>query len=377
MRVTYITRALETGGAESQLLEMLRHVDRTEFQPSLILLTDIGSERANGLVDRVYVADSRTTTGRTNTARCLINLVLALKKTKPDIVHALLPEPCILGFAAAKLCRVPVLVGSRRSLVDCYRPNHWWPVVAADRFATTISTHMTANSAAIVKELAELDNAPASKLSVIYNGIDCERFNPAVSPGLRQELGWNSSNVVFGCVANFHTYKRQIDLVRAAGELVKEFPHARFLLLGEDRGTMSEIKQEISNKQLESFFVILPGRSDPEAVYAALDVYVCTSDTEGFSNVILEAMACGKPVIATNVGGNPEAVCDDRTGIIIAPRSPETIANASRKFLASPELRVSMGQLGRERIEQQFSRNTMVKAHEDLYRRLLRQHWNR
>jgi glycosyltransferase involved in cell wall biosynthesis len=172
-------------------------------------------------------------------------------------------------------------------------------------------------------------------------------------------------------VANFFDYKRQVDLVTAATQIVKEFPQARFLLLGEDRGTMPYIQQEIARLGLQDFFAIIPGRPDPENIYAAIDVYVCTSDTEGFSNVILEAMACGKAVIATNVGGNPEAVVPDKTGIIVPVRSPKAISQAARRLLESPELRLSMGALGRKRIEEQFSVKMMVTAHEKLYSRLL------
>jgi glycosyltransferase involved in cell wall biosynthesis len=368
-KITYLIGHLATGGAESQLVEILHNLDRSRFEPSLILLTSDGTERADGLVD--YVDAIKPVSGKMNPLHSILRIASTLKEIKPAILHALLPEPCILGFAAAKLRRVPILVGSRLSLVDCYRPNHSWPVVAADRLATTVATHMIGNSNAIGDELANLDQAPPSKISVIYNGIDVKRFNPALSPSLREEFGWNSTHIVFGCVANFFGYKRQVDLVAAAEAIVNEFPQARFLLLGEDRGTMAEVRQAIARRGLSDFFAIIPGRPDPESVYAAIDVYVCTSDTEGFSNVILEAMSCGKPVIATNVGGNGEAVIDGQSGILIPRRSPDSLAGAAKRLLQSPELRLSMGNFGRKRVEEHFSVRTMVSAHEELYSRLL------
>jgi glycosyltransferase involved in cell wall biosynthesis len=368
-KITYFIGHLATGGAESQLVEMLRSLDRSRFEPSLILLTADGTERAEGLID--HVSSIKPSSGKMNPLHSILRIASKLKEIKPAILHALLPEPCILGFAAAKLSRVPILIGSRLSLVDCYSHNHSWPVVAADRLATSVSTHMIGNSQAIAHELVTLDKASCSKVSVIYNGIDVERFNPSLSPSLREEFGWNSSHFVFGCVANFFGYKRQSDLVAAAEQIVAEFPQARFLLLGEDRGTMIDVRQEIARRGLNDFFTIIPGRPDPQNVYAAIDVYVCTSDTEGFSNVILEAMACGKPVIATNVGGNAEAVLDGQSGIIIPRRSPDAIAHAAKDLLRSPELRLSMGNLGRKRIEEQFSVKRMVAAHHELYSKLL------
>jgi len=370
-RIAYFIGHLATGGAESQLVELLRYLDRVRFEPFLILLRDAGAERAASLVDQIY--SIKPSKGESNILHSFAKIVGALREIKPTILHALLPEPCILGFAAARLCRIPILIGSRRSLVDCYRPNHSRLVIAADRFATTVSTRMIGNSMAIVNELAILDKAPPSKISLIYNGIDSERFNPAINSPVKTGLGWNSEHMVFGCVANFFDYKRQTDLVTAAEQIVRSFPQARFLLLGEDRGTMSKVRQEISRRGLDDFFVILPGRPDPENVYPAMDVYVCTSDTEGFSNTILEAMACGKPVIATNVGGNSEAVIDGQTGLIIPRRSPDAIASAAGTLLQSPDLRRTMGNLGRKRIEEQFSVKTMVAAHEELYAQLLAQ----
>jgi glycosyltransferase involved in cell wall biosynthesis len=367
-KIAYFIGHLATGGAESQLVELLRYLDRVRFEPFLILLEDVGAERAVNLVDEVYCV--RSNKYESNLAAELTRIVRMLREIKPTILHAMLPEQCILGFAAARLCFVPILIGSRLSLVDCYRPNHSRLVAAADRFATRISTRMIANSRAIVDELVVLDKAPPSKISLIYNGIDSERFNPAIKSAVKAELGWNSENIVFGCVANFFEYKRQTDLVVAAEQIVSNFPQARFLLLGEDRGTMGEVRREISSRGLDGFFVIVPGRPDPEYIYSVMDVYVCTSATEGFSNAILEAMACGKPVIATNVGGNSEAVIDGQTGVIVPPYSPGDIASAASALLRSPALRYAMGNLGRLRIEAQFSVKSMVAAHEEVYAHL-------
>jgi glycosyltransferase involved in cell wall biosynthesis len=370
-RIAYFIGHLATGGAEGQLVELLRYLDRVRFEPFLILLKDVGAERAANLVDHIY--SIKPSKGEANILGSFAKIVGALREIKPTILHALLPEPCILGFAAARLCRIPILIGSRLSLVDCYRPNHSRLVVAADRLATTVSTRMIGNSRAIADELAILDKAPPSKISLVYNGIDSERFNPAITSSVKTGLGWSSEHMVFGCVANFWDYKRHTDLVAAAEQIVRNFPQARFLLLGEDRGTMGEVRREISRRGLDDFFAVIPGRPDPENVYPAMDVYVCTSDTEGFSNTILEAMACGKPVIATNVGGNSEAVMDGHTGMIIPRRSPDAIASAAGTLLQSPDLRRTMGNLGRKRIEEQFSVKTMVAAHEELYAQLLAQ----
>jgi glycosyltransferase involved in cell wall biosynthesis len=117
----------------------------------------------------------------------------------------------------------------------------------------------------------------------------------------------------------------------------------------------------------------LDSDSSPEKIFAALDVYVCASESEGFSNVILEAMACGKPVIATKVGGNPEAVDEGVTGFLVPYGSPQAIAEAAVQLLQDPAQRHSMGAMGRRRVEREFSLERMVRLHEELYLRLFSQ----
>ncbi|HEY1937177.1 MAG TPA: glycosyltransferase [Candidatus Angelobacter sp.] len=168
-RIAYLIGHLAIGGAESQLVEMLRHLDRSRFEPSLILLAPDGIERVQGLINRSYYI--KGSAKQNNLFRSIMRITKALKEIKPAILHALLPEPCILGFAAGKLCNVPILIGSRLSLVDCYRPNHSRSVIFADRLATRISTHMIGNSHAIADELVTLDNAPPAKISVIYMAL--------------------------------------------------------------------------------------------------------------------------------------------------------------------------------------------------------------
>jgi glycosyltransferase involved in cell wall biosynthesis len=109
----------------------------------------------------------------------------------------------------------------------------------------------------------------------------------------------------------------------------------------------------------------------PERIFAALDIYICPSDTEGFSNVLLEALACGKPVIATNVGGNPEIIVQSENGFLVPPRSPQAIAEAAEVLICDPGERSLMGLHGRELVKQRFSLERMVAEHEQLYASLV------
>jgi glycosyltransferase involved in cell wall biosynthesis len=156
-----------------------------------------------------------------------------------------------------------------------------------------------------------------------------------------------------------------------AAALAQRHPQARFLLAGADHGTKPSILRQIDEGCLGTKIQVLNGCRSPEEIFAALDVYVCTSEAEGLSNAILEAMACAKPVIATDVGGNPEAVRHDHSGFLVPVSDLPAFSERADTLLADAALRKTMGMTGRRLAETEFSLETMVKAHQELYCNLL------
>ena len=154
--------------------------------------------------------------------------------------------------------------------------------------------------------------------------------------------------------------------------IAQRHPRARFVLAGADSGEKASIVQQLDNLHLSTRVRVLDSDPSPERIFAALDIYVCTSHAEGFSNVLLEAMACGKPVIATDVGGNREAISHGESGFLVPVSDPRKVAEAAEALLLDEALRRTIGINGRVRVERKFSLQTMVRAHEDLYQYLLR-----
>jgi len=376
--IAYLIGSLETGGAEGQVIELLRHLDRTKFDPRLILFDPATSPRASGLVEDVFALDiPRESSGiygprGYRSLKAFLLLCRYLRRTRPNVLHAHLPASCILGLPAGRLCRIPVVMGSRRSLTASYR-SAGWIYSLADQLITRVSPFMVGNAEAVTREIVEIDGVPAAKTATIYNGADTERFRPGGSDFWRDHYGWRKEEVVFGMVANFFSNKRHIDFVGAAAILYGRYPQARFVMAGKDRGAASAVQAAIARGGLSKVVQLVPSTSRPEDLYAAMDVLVCCSDGEGFSNVILEAMACGKPVIATAVGGNVEAVVDGSTGFLVPRRSPLAVAHAAERLARDKALRQSMGRNARQRVEERFSVLKMVRAHERLYAHLLEQ----
>jgi glycosyltransferase involved in cell wall biosynthesis len=376
IKVCYLIGTLSTGGAEGQVVELIRGLDRSRFEPSLVLETGGGTERVNGLVPDVKILRPNRKPIRSMLKRAfhaqlaLGRLCSHLSVIRPDILHAFLPGSVIYAGGARILRRVPLMIASRRSLVDCYRSNGRL-AATADVIATRSADFVLGNSEAIIQEVVRLDGVPKSRAKVIYNGVDTERFSPSKKPGLRGEFSWSEEHMVFGMIANFIPYKRHLDFVHAATLIHRAVSEARFLLVGEDRGEMPAVQKAINEAGLAPYTRILPGTKTPELAFAAMDVYICTSETEGFSNVLLEAMATGLPVVATDVGGNAEAVVEGVNGMLAPAHAPELIACAALELANNPDRLRQFSLRSRNRAEQLFSLKKMVQAHENIYAGLL------
>jgi len=378
LKVCFLIGSLATGGAEGQVVELIRKLDHNRFEPSLVLETTLGIERMNGWAKNVRTMDVHAA-GRRGGAprgyyamRALGRLSSHVDEIRPDVLHAFLPACVIYAGGGRMLKSFPPVIASRRSLVDCYRPNSRVEALA-DKVATRACDFVLGNSRAIVDEVVRLDGVPESRTQVIYNGVDAERFSPLRAPGMRSEFGWGPEHIVFGMVANFIPYKCHADFVRGAALIHAEEPRARFLLVGEDRGEMPAVREAIAKAGLEPYTQIVPGTQTPELFFAAMDVYLCTSQTEGLSNVLLEAMSTGLPVIATDVGGNPEVVADGVNGMIVPVHAPDLMAKEALDLAKNGERLRVWGTNSRKRVEEEFSVEKMVQAHEELYARLLKQ----
>lgn len=374
INVAYLLGSLRKAGTEGQVLELLKGLDRECFCISIILLQGDGAEKIPWDVPLTVLnvpgESAEWARGLVEWPKAMGKLYARLAADTPDVVHAFLSGPSILGSMPSRMARVPIFIGSRRSLVADYRRGRF-AASLADTFAFKSAHFNLGNCLAVTTEMVSNGGCSPGKSHTIYNGVDSHRFHPGISAAWRREVGWDDSHIVFGVVANFYAYKRHIDFVQAASLILQRHQRARFVMVGTDYGTRDAILREISARDLSAHLRVLPSHMSPEQIFAGLDVLVCPSESEGFSNVLLEAMACAKPVIATNVGGNPELVQEGDSGFLVSARSPQAIAEAAEKLISDPRRRLDMGWRGRQRVERHFGIERMVKAHEDLYRRLL------
>jgi glycosyltransferase involved in cell wall biosynthesis len=204
---------------------------------------------------------------------------------------------------------------------------------------------------------------------LIYNGVDSSFFESAIPSRtrVRNTLGLNDHERVVIMVANFIGYKGHADLLQAASLVLKQIPSAIFLLVGEDRGIKEELKRQALSLGILERIRFMGQRDDIPQLMAASDVSVLASHEEGFSNVILESMASGLPVVATRVGGNGEAVLDGVTGWLVPEKNPVEMSKKLVDLLRDPKRAKSWGELGRKRVKGLFTVDKMVQAHMELY----------
>lgn len=372
--VVYLTDKLAYGGTPLQIVELALHLDRARFRPYLIALSQIEAalrerlEQSNIQMECLEQANWV----RVNALPAAWKLYRSLRRLAPEIVHAFLTTGNVLGAVLGTLARVPVIVSSHRDLGGfdgkwITRINFW-----TDRH---LATSVTANSLAVREALAQRSNAPAETIRLLYNGIDLKKIETA-NRGLakRQELGLPPNALAIGVIANIRVAKGHQYLLEAFNRIAPHVPQACLLICGfaGDHDLMKTLQRLAAAGGAAGRVRFMNSRNDIPEMLHALDVVVSPSLSEGFSNAILEAMAAGKPVIATRVGGSPEQIIDGVTGLLVPPQDAGAIAQALLRLLRSPGLRREMGAAAQRHVQENFSVAIMTRNHTRLYDDLLR-----
>jgi glycosyltransferase involved in cell wall biosynthesis len=234
---------------------------------------------------------------------------------------------------------------------------------------------MIAVSEAQAATFARVLGIGRAKITVIHNGVDVNRFTPQVdgSP-IRAELDIALSSSLVGMVTGFYDYERCEDFLAAAAQVLFRAPTTRFMIIGGRPGRVTDIARKRAELEalarrlgLRAALRFSGFRTDMPRVMAALDVLVLPATFKTFGIAILEAMATGKPVVATNAGGVPEVVRNHETGLLVPPRDPTRLAHAILQLIRNPGMGASMGQRGREHVVQRFTAETTAERTAELY----------
>ena len=362
LRVVHVVDNLMPGGTEKQCVELVRGLERAGVRNTVFyfaggpLLSDLQASGA----DMRYLPVGAFTSPRFP-AR-VRRLAREIRRLRPDVVQTYGFYSNLPGLIAAAWARVPVRIGGRRDLGD----QRTAAQRAVDRVAYRLAQRVVANSDAVRRRLVDAEGIAPTKVVVIRNGVDVGAWRP------RDEGAADEPMV--GMVAHFRAQKDHATFLRAAREVLAVIPSVRFCLVGSG-DLETETRRQVHELGLDSRVEFL-GRLTGEPLRTAVrrfDVSVLTSkDNEGLPNAVLESMIAGVPVVATAVGGTPEAVEDGITGFLVAPGAPSTVAERVLFLLKEPSAARAMGERGRGKIEREFTIGRMVAQFEGLYHDLSR-----
>ncbi|NNL99337.1 MAG: glycosyltransferase [Gammaproteobacteria bacterium] len=378
LSVTVVIGSLDVGGTERHIVDTISRLDRERFDPVIYLfgnrgpLADTAARAGVTIVEGPMTRRSfswlpRPFRGGVSLAVTVAHLALYLRRSRPDICHCFLPLSCILVAISAKLCRFKTLVASRRSLNNYQRGR---PLTTrVERWAMRSMRVVMANSRAIERQLIA-EGVSAGRIRVIYNGLDLHRLRcDAGRDASRAELGLRPDTLVIIVVANLIPYKGHADLFAGLAGVADRLPPDWCLLcVGRDDGIQRDLQTLADSSGIGGHVRFLGMRMDVGCLFRAADIAVSCSHQEGFSNSIIEAMACGLPVVATDVGGSAEAVADGVSGIIVESGKPVQLGAAVLKLAGDEALRLACARAGQAKASKVYAIEEVVHSYEEIYR---------
>lgn len=359
MRILHVLHSMAFGGAEVLVHDFIR-ATRDVTSQSVVCLDGVGplgeSLRAEGV--RVTALDRRPGLD----LRMVASLRAAILSAKPDVICAHQYTPWSYAAMALPLVRPrPALVFLEhgRHYPDTRRPKR----VLANRAAFLhVTARVVAVCAYVKRLLVENEGIPASRIEVVYNGVDPSRFTTdALHDGsrdrVRAELGLTERHHIATCVARFHPVKDHPTLVRAFAHAARRDDDARLVLVG--GGEDAHLRALAHELRVGDRVCFTGPRRDIPALYAASDVFAMASLSEGTSLSLLESMLLQRPSAVTDVGGNPEIAARDVTALLTPRGDHEALGASLTTLFANPTRRAAMGERGRARVLERFTQRRM------------------
>ena len=353
-----MVNTFETGGSERQFVAITRALSRDQFDVRLGCVVRLGPllESAGEVAE--FPLGGSFMSLRAQRSRLALGRYLRSERFK--VVHSFDFYTNLLLLPTARFAKVPVVIGSHRQLGDLLTPLQFRAQAVAFRFCDRVTCNSRAAAARLLQQ-----GVPEKKIVIIPNGLAPELFAVA-APALPLSRG----AVRVGMIARMNARsKNHAAFLRVAARLASKFPQVEFLLVGDGpfRPEFEARAQELGVASRVSF---LGDRKDIPEVLASMDISVVPSASESLSNAVLESMAAGVAVVATNVGGTPEVISDEKTGLLVPPDDEDKLANAIERLVTQSPLRATCARNGKELAAAQFSLKSVAERYETLYEKL-------
>lgn len=358
-RILYICDLNAHGGTQTHLLQILAGLDRSRCAPAVAALTlSDDLRRKLTALDVAFTDMALRGAFKASTLRSLVSLGNLARRQRVDLLHGFLYQGNIVTAAVSQLGGAPYVTSVRNM-------DRWKTTLQRQisRIAHAGASRIIFNAEASREETIAAESIRRERTVVIRNGVDVPEGDRVPPPPDRAPTA--------ACIGSLSAKKGHAVLLDAFSIARKSLPQARLLLAG-DGPLRERLAWRAREHGLEAAVEFLGHREDIGAVHAAADVVVLTSLEEGLPNALLEAMAHGLPVVATDVGGNREVVEHEVTGLLAAPGDRDAVAQALVRLLTDRDLAARMGAAGRERVRRHFGLRAMLDAYMQLYDDVLR-----
>ena len=364
-KLLHLITTCNVGGAEMHLFSLVKRQSKGKYDITVAFFREVREARSlvpdfRALGVRVF--DLKMKNRFDFSALC--RLYRFIKREKFHILHTHLFRADLFGLPIGKLAGIPVHVSTVHNTEAFFRnPLIGFFLGLSYKFARKIIAISTAVKETLIKDIG----VASDKIAIIYYGLDIESNQKKPARYIRHKLGIEKQALLIGTVGRLAVQKGHRYLIEAFPAVKEEFPTTKLLIAGhDDKGLREDLEGLIARLSLEGE-VFLPGYLDGTLVMDSIDVFVLPSLWEGLGLVLLEAMAAGKPIVASRVNAIPEIVIDGETGILVPPKDVKAIAKAIISMLRNPELSKEMGRKGREWLVREFSVENMVAETEKVY----------
>ncbi|KGF72370.1 group 1 glycosyl transferase [Neosynechococcus sphagnicola sy1] len=363
IKIVFLIRSLDFGGSQTQLVTLVKALDPTEFEVTVICFYSEGT-LATTLVESGIRVLSLEKRGRWDLGRFYGRLSGYLHQIQPQILHSYLSDPNLLVILLKPWFPRIAIVWGIRTAQDNLRQYSWfirllfWLECRLAGFADLIIANSQAGRAFHIAQ-----GFPAAKTITIPNGIDCDLFQPDPQGRVKLRTLWGipDSVILIGLVGRLDPLKDHPTFLKAAALLCQQRRDVHFVCIGSGLDTADQLQQLATDLEIADRITWSAARTDVPEVQNALDIATSCSTSEGFSNVITEAMACGVPCVVTDVGDSAWIV--GKTGIVVPPADPQALAAGWQACLAMD--RQHLGQLARARIIQHLSVQQLAMTTQD------------
>jgi len=374
IKIAHLITGLDTGGAETMLSRLALNMDRSRFQNIILSMDSAETPIKQMLASHGAPVISLSVRNRRKALAGVWRLVKTLRRKRPDIVQTWLHHADLLGLITTKcVIKAPVLWNLRcAELRPRDASKSLFMILPLLARLSRYTDAVIVNSAAGKRAHEALGYRP-NRWEIIPNGFDTDEFRPSKNARdkIRHSLGLSDSRRIVGLVARYHPMKDHETFIRAAGALCRKRDDTHFVLLGTgvDRtnaGLMAMIERERVGDRVH----LLGERRDVGDITASFDVATCSSYSEGFPNVVGEAMACGVPCVVTDVGDSADVVGE--TGFVVPLKNPEDMADAWDRLLSLGESeRKKLGDAARRRVSERYSMEAVMARYERLYESII------